>query len=385
MWFLSVSFDMLYFMRSPIRFTILLALVLGIGLPAFSVEPAGEELQHINSVARRLGDSHFLVRQAASKQLVHFGESALPAIRQVAADNTNRELQFRARHVIRKIMLVCGQSQSTGLKTVIIEAGDFQMGSPLDEAGRKAEEILHDVQISHTFLLGTYEVTQGQFEEVMEFAPSHFTRKSHGKEKVRRLDTSDFPVEQVSWFDSISFCNRLSARDGYRPYYRMTDIEHDGKSITHATVVVDGGNGYRLPTEAEWEYACRASSRHRFHFGVKADNRKANLQSRTIVVYGSSINNSLKRAAKTGSYKPNAWGLYDMHGNVAEWCWDWYGEDYYVESLRQDPQGPDSGRHRVVRGGSWLLNESGCRSASRFYLTADQCKYFAGFRVARTP
>jgi len=373
-------------MRYPIHFTILLALVLGNGLPALPVEPAGDgDLQHIDSLARRLEDTHFLVRQAAAKQLVHFGERALPAIRQVAANNRNRELQFRARHVIQRIMQACSQSQSTGLKTVIIEAGTFQMGSPVEEAGRKAEEILHDVQISQTFLLGTYEVTNDQFEEVMEFVPSHFTRQGDGAKKVRRLDTSDFPVEQVSWFDAISFCNRLSARDGYHPYYSMTDVEHDGKSITHATIVIDGGNGYRLPTEAEWEYACRASSRQRFHFGIKADSRKANLRARTVVIYGSTINNSLDRTAKTGSYKPNAWGLRDMHGNIAEWCWDWYGEDYYAQSFRQDPQGPDHGRHRVVRGGSWLLNESGCRSASRFYLTADQRKYFAGFRVARTP
>jgi formylglycine-generating enzyme required for sulfatase activity len=165
----------------------------------------------------------------------------------------------------------------------------------------------------------------------------------------------------------------------------MTDVELDGNSIMHATVAIDGGNGYRLPTEAEWEYACRASSRQRFHFGVKTDSRRANLQSRTVVLYGSSVNSSLKRTAETGSYKPNAWGLYDMHGNVAEWCWDWYGEDYYGRSPRQDPRGPDHGRHRVLRGGSWLLNESGCRSASRFYLTADQRTSFAGFRVARTP
>ncbi len=373
-------------MRYLVRSTILLSLVLGSGLPVLAVEPAGDEdPQHISSVARKLADNHFLVRQAAAKQLVHFGERALPEIRQIAANSTNRELQFRARHVIRRILHACSQSQSTGLKTVIIEAGTFQMGSPVEEAGRKAEEILHDVQISQTFLLGTCEVTNDQFEEVMEFVPSHFTRQGDGAEKVRRLDTSDFPVEQVSWLDAISFCNRLSARDGYRPYYRMTDVKLDGNSITHATVAIDGGNGYRLPTEAEWEYACRASSRQRFHFGVKTDNRRANLQSRALALYGSAVNNSLKRTAETGSYKPNAWGLQDMHGNVAEWCWDWYGEDYYTQSPRQDPRGPDRGRHRVVRGGSWMLNESGCRSASRFYLTADQRTSFAGFRVARTP
>ena len=162
-----------------------------------------------------------------------------------------------------------------------------------------------------------------------------------------------------------------------------------GEPITterQAALTIEGGNGYRLPTEAEWEYACRASTTQRFHFGSSASYKKANFIARGPSFYGTrSKAKSMGRTAKVGSYQPNNWGLYDMHGNVAEWCWDWYGEDYYAQSLRQDPQGPDRGRHRVVRGGSWLLNESGCRSASRFYLTADQRQYFAGFRVARTP
>ena len=338
------------------------------------------------SLARKLGDTKFLARESAGKQLVEFGERALPAIRHVAANSKNPELHYRARYVIRRIMFACRKSKSTGLEMVVIEAGEFQMGSSLKEPGHRVDEILHRVRISEPFLLGEHEVTQGQFQEVMEFAPSHFMSESDGKEKVLRLDTGEFPVERVTWFDAVAFCNRLSKRDGYKPYYKMANVQRDGESVERADLAIEGGNGYRLPTEAEWEYACRASTTQRFHFGTSVSGRKANCVSRSVVLYGSAgKEKSLGRTTKVGSYKPNAFGLYDMHGNVAEWCWDWYTKDYYARSLPEDPVGPDRGHHRVLRGGSWLVNELSCRSASRFYLTADQRKYFAGFRVARTP
>ena len=269
---------------------------------------------------------------------------------------------------------------------MMIDAGQFLMGSPPKEPGRRNDEGPHLVRISQPFLLGKYEVTQRQFQQLMGFAPSHFMPGSEGKAKVLKFDTNAFPVERVSWFDAVAFCNELSKRDGYRPYYKMTKVEHDGNSITQAALVVEGGNGYRLPTEAEWEYACRASTTQRFHFGSTSSSKKANFIARGPSVYGSPGKEvSLGRTTIVGSYPPNSWGLHDMHGNVAEWCWDWYNKDYYSHSLPKDPLGPDNGHHHVLRGGSWLVNEASCRSASRFYLTGDQRKYFAGFRVARTP
>ena len=356
-------------------------------IPTWAAEPlAAEELQRITNLAEELGDRRFRIRASAVKNLIASGEPALSTVREIAESSSNAELRYRAKYVIRRIIIECSTSKSTGLKTVMIDTGQFLMGSPSKEPGRRNDEGPHLVRISQPFLLGKHEVTQRQFQQIMGFTPSHFMPGSEGKAKVLKIDTSTFPVERVSWFDAIAFCNELSKRDGYRPYYKMTKVEPDGNSIKHAALTIEGGNGYRLPTEAEWEYACRASTTQRFHFGNTSNSKKANFIARGPSVYGSRGKEvSLGRTTRVGSYPPNSWGLQDMHGNVAEWCWDWYSKDYYSHSLPKDPLGPDSGNHHVLRGGSWLVNEASCRSASRFYLTGDQRKYFAGFRVARTP
>ncbi len=356
-------------------------------ITALPAEPlADAELQRITSLVKQLGDRTFSSRVAAVKHLIECGEPALPIVRQVAAASNNAELRYRAKYIVRRIIIECSTSESTGLRTVIIDAGEFLMGSSLKEPGHRVDEVPHLVQISQPFLLGKHEVTQRQFEQIMAFTPSHFMNTAEGKTKVLKLDTNEFPVERVSWFDAIAFCNQLSKKDGYSPYYKMTNVQHDGHSIKQAVLTIEGGNGYRLPTEAEWEYACRASSTQRFHFGSTSSSKKANFIARGPSIYGSRGKEvSMGRTTKVGSYPPNHWGLHDMHGNVAEWCWDWYSKDYYTHSLPKNPLGPNSGHHRILRGGSWLVNEASCRSASRFYLTGDQRKYFAGFRVARTP
>ena len=341
--------------------------------------------EQIAALAEQLGDKQFDVRQAASKQLLEIGEPALPVIRSVAARTRHPEIRFRAWHVIYQILRQCRTSQSTGIQLAIIPRGEFMMGSPPKEPGRKPDELLHRIQITDTFLLGTREVNQSQYLHVMESSPSHFTPLAEGKSKLQDMDTGTFPVERVSWFDAIDFCNRLSRKDGYPPYYQLAAIVRQENSIMSSQVSIQGGNGYRLPTEAEWEYACRASTTTRFHFGFNAMKR-ANLIARSPTVYGSGGKlYSLGRTTATGTYPPNGFGLFDMHGNVAEWCWDWYDKDHYSRSLPRNPAGPRQGVHRVVRGGSWLVNESSSRAASRFYLTPRDHKYFVGFRVARTP
>jgi len=372
-------------MRLLLLSTSCLAIFWGGSLTALpAVPPSAQELKQMVVLAKQLGDVEFVTRQSAANQLVAFGEHALPAIRQAVVASPSAELRYRARHVIRRIMLAASLSKSTGLRTAIIDAGTFSMGSPRKESGRKDDELPHRVRISQAFLLGKYEVTQQQFRQVMEFSPSHFHSSADGRDKVRTLDTGEFPVERVSWFDAVAFCNRLSKMDGYPPYYKMANVQHDGNSIQRADLTLEGGNGYRLPTEAEWEYACRASSTERFAFDLMG--KKANFVFRGATQYGiRGKDRSIGRTTKVGSYRSNLWGLYDMHGNVAEWCGDWYAKDYYGQSPSEDPVGPKLGHHRVLRGGSWLVSAVNCRSASRFYLTGGQCKYFAGFRVARTP
>ncbi len=307
----------------------------------------------------------------------------MPDIRKAAAAHKDLEIRERVEAAILAIMRRSGTSKSTGLKMALIEAGGFRMGDP-GAARQGRGELAHGVGITHPFLLGIHEVTQDLYRRVMAAEPSGFSMGGDREAKIKGMETGTFPVEEVAWFDCLEFCNRLSRLDGYPPCYELTDVKREGDSITGARATIVGGNGYRLPTEAQWEYACRAGTVGMYHYGERNTGREANLRGRTSYASGPSFK-SLDRPAKVGSYPANAWGLYDMHGNVGEWCWDWYGKDYYGQSPPSDPQGPDRGDQRVVRGGSWLDAETACRSASRFWLTPDERKDHVGFRVARMP
>jgi formylglycine-generating enzyme required for sulfatase activity len=271
---------------------------------------------------------------------------------------------------------------------VPLPAGAFAMGTPRPRQGAgRADEAEHPVRFSRPFLIGAHEVTQDEYRKVMKADPSWFSPAGGGKAKVTGFATGAFPVERVTWFDALAFCNRLSEMDGYPPYYRLDEVKTTGDSITGATIAALGGNGYRLPTEAEWEYACRARTFTAYHFGnLVRTGKEGNFKTIISGGYGGpDVEVDLGRTARVGSYPPNAWGLYDMHGNVAEWCWDWYGPDYYVKSPEVDPTGPAGGTQRVCRGGSWLVSYQNCRSATRHALAPDEAKDHTGFRVARTP
>jgi len=203
-----------------------------------------------------------------------------------------------------------------GMEFVAVPAGGFIMGAPRDEPGmRRSESPQHEVRITRTFLLGACEVTQEQYAAVTGQNPSRFTAPRG-------------PVDSVSWDDAAAFCARLSEMDG-------------------AT--------YRLPTEAEWEYACRAGSTTVYCFGDDPE---------PLVDYAWYSRNSGSRPHEVGSKLPNAWGLYDMHGNVWEWCQDWY-VDGYRSRAPVDPTGPASSTYRAVRGGSWFDYPTPLRSAGR--------------------
>jgi formylglycine-generating enzyme required for sulfatase activity len=257
-------------------------------------------------------------------------------------------------------------TNSIGMRLVLVPAGQFRMGSPRTERDRdKDAEDEHLVEITHPFYMGVCEVTQAEYETVIGPPnPSYFSPGGGGKDKVKELDTRRFPVEYVSWDEATAFCRRLA------------DLTEE-KMARRA---------YRLPTEAEWEYACRggASPSTSFHFGGSLSSQEANFNGSYPGGGGAARGAFLERTAAVGSYPPNAFGLRDMHGNVWEWCYDWYGRDYYKSSPVKDPQGPGSGTYRVSRGGAWNAEGWKCRTASRRDLKPSHKGNDVGFRVVYT-
>jgi len=231
---------------------------------------------------------------------------------------------------------------------VRIQGGTFTMGSPANEPYRKGDEgPQHQVTVG-SFYMGKYEVTQKEYQEIMGTNPSNFKG-------------DNLPVERVSWYDAIEYCNRRSQKEGLTPAYTI-----NGNNVTWNR----GANGYRLPTEAEWEYACRAGT-------TSAYNTGANISDNTGWYY----DNSGSKTHPVGQKPANVWGLYDMHGNVWEWCWDWYGN--YSSGSQTDPVGASSGTSRVVRGGSWAGDAENVRSANRFSNSPGYRYFNLGFRLVR--
>jgi formylglycine-generating enzyme required for sulfatase activity len=254
-------------------------------------------------------------------------------------------------------------TNSIGMKLVLIPPGEFMMGSPEGEKDRQEREgPQHRVRITRPFYFGVYQVTQEEYEQVMGTNPSAFSRDGRNSGRVSGLDTSRFPVESVSWNDAVEFCRRLSALPAER----------------------SAGREYRLPTEAEWEYACRAGTTTPFHFGSVLNGRQANHDGN--YPYGTSEKGPyLERTTTVGSYSANGFGLYDMHGNVWEWCADWHAGDYYANSPVNDPKGPASGSGRVIRGSSWGSFAGRCRSANRSGPSPGFRAIVLGFRLALVP
>jgi formylglycine-generating enzyme required for sulfatase activity len=240
---------------------------------------------------------------------------------------------------------------------VRINGGTFTMGSPANEPDRDDDEVQHRVTVS-SFYMGKYEVTQKEYNEVMGTNPSYFKG-------------DNFPVEKVSWYDAVNFCNRLSQKEGLTPAYTI-----NGENVTWNS----NANGYRLPTEAEWEYACRAGTTTPFSTGNNITTSQANYDGN--YPYNSNAKGTYReKTTAVGSFSPNPWGLYDMHGNVYEWCWDWY--DAYKPDAQTDPRGASSGSHRVLRGGSWYDSAQNLRSAYRYYDTPSVRGGNVGFRLVR--
>jgi formylglycine-generating enzyme required for sulfatase activity len=234
------------------------------------------------------------------------------------------------------------------------------MGSPAAEAGRYDNEgPQHTVRVG-SFYLGKYEVTQKEWRDVMGTNPSRFKG-------------DNLPVEQVSWFDAIEYCNKRSVKEGLTPAYTISG-SGDSRTVSWNRAA----SGYRLPTEAEWEYACRAGTSTPFYTGNNITTDQANYDGN--YPYNNNAKGVYrKKTWAVGSGTPNPWGLYDMHGNVCEWCWDWYGS--YGRGSQTDPAGASSGSIRVTRGGGWYYAVRGVRSANRSSFTPSYRGTYLGFRV----
>jgi len=281
----------------------------------------------------------------------------------VAAMRTSDRRTHRAILVIVAIVLGTGNApaaephavaatNSLGTRFVRIEAGEFLMGSPADDAEADDDERpRHRVRISKPFQLAQFETTQREFGAVMDSNPSWFSATGGGRTDVAGLDTDRLPVDMTTWDEAAEFCRKLGDLPAERAAQRT----------------------YRLPTEAEWEFACRAGATTRYSTG-------ATLTPSQACIRDSNANGPL-RPRVVGSYPANPFGLYDMHGNVWEWCADRYDSDAYRHSSPVDPLGPNEGTGRVVRGGDYRFAPTMARSANRDYTRATRRDQGNGFRV----
>ncbi len=240
-------------------------------------------------------------------------------------------------------------SQATPLEMVLIPSGDFQMGSPENEMERESNEgPVHSVTLTYPFYISRYEITQAQWEAVMGTNPGFFKE-------------NDRPVQNVSWIDCAQFCNTLSSLKGKNPVYDESDWS-----------LILSADGFRMPTEAEWEFACRAGSTTRYFWGIDSEHA-------AVGDYAWYYNNADMQPHPIGEKLPNPWELFDINGNVWEWCSDWYGA--YPDEARIDPFGPETGTERVVRGGGWESEPFELRSASRERLAPEETFGNLGLRI----
>ena len=282
-------------------------------------------------------------------------------------------------------------TNSAGITLQLLPGGSFKMGSNQDVDSLlakfravtdqvNAEDFegqfpYHQVHVAGPFFIGSTEVTQKQWFNVMGTTPwmdPSFPRSPRYAVEQRE----SHPAQYISWYDAVEFCNRLSAQEGLEKAYVISRIyrEDEDSSITRADVKLsEFGNGYRLPSEAEWEYACRAGTTTLFSFG---DDPKS------LPDYGWTHRNAERLEGQdVATKKPNPFGLFDMHGGLGEWCFDWYSDDFYSTSRVSSPEGPGSGKRRVIRGGSYEYGDQMAHSSARDHGEPHERYPAIGFRV----
>ena len=249
----------------------------------------------------------------------------------------------------------CNNKQAEGKNYILVEGGTFSMGDSSgedDEDARPVSKVTLD-----SFYINKYEVTQKEFKELMGYNPSYFVEDNN-------------PVERVSWFEAVIYANKLSEKEGLAPYYYIENIVEDRGKITYASISISGGKGYRLPTEAEWEYAARGGN-----------------ATKDYTFSGSNNINEVawhneNKTSPVGSKLPNELGLYDMSGNVMEWCGDWYGTYNMLD--KKNPMGLSDGTFLVLRGGSWNNEENYLMVSHRYANYPDSFNENTGFRLVRS-
>ena len=251
---------------------------------------------------------------------------------------------------------------------VKIQGGTFQMGSPETEAWRSDDETAHPVTVSD-FYMGVYEVTQKEYQEVTKNNPSNFKG-------------DDLPVESLTWYEAVAYCNARSEEEGLKKAYTI-----DGRNVTWNR----SADGYRLPTEAEGEYACRPGAKTPFNTETSISPEESNYFGHYPYLIEENYFSQEKLDTEPGEYRettvavnhfsPNQWGLYNMHGNVGEWCWDYYGD--YADGEQTDPDGAETGTRRIYRGGGWNDFAKHIRSAYRASSPADRSSAAVGLRLVR--
>ena len=231
----------------------------------------------------------------------------------------------------------------TGVAFVLIRSGTFMMGTASSEAGQRRLDHYHKVELTRPYYMAKYEVTQSQWKQIMHYNPSHFSALG-----------DSFPVENINWYEAQDFIKKLDT--------------------------LNSNYVFNLPTEAQWEYACRAGTTTPFYTGENLTTDQANYDGNfPYLQFPKGI--FINRTARVGSFKPNAWGLYDMHGNVWEWCRDWYCE--YPKSFVKDPLGDCESGLKVIRGGSWYFNAESARSGRRYTHHPEDRGFSLGFRLIR--